>query len=82
MRNKVTTKELINQRFSESQAEEIIQDAEKEAQTYWGGSRKGAGRKAKQECEVLKFTKRLTEKEVSFIDYARTHHLDYDKLMQ
>ncbi len=47
----------------------------------WGGSRKNSGRK-KITSNVLKFTKRVTEKEAQFIDYARKHHINYDDLMQ
>jgi len=48
----------------------------------WGGERENAGRKPKSENNVLKFTKRLSEKESKFIDYAREHNLNYDDLMQ
>ena len=83
MRNRITTKELIKQRFSKEKAEEIFSDAENEINKIkWGGSREGSGRKAKPKGEVLQFTKRLTQKEVNFIDYARSHHLNYDELMQ
>lgn len=46
-----------------------------------GGKRAGAGRKPKTGV-VLKFQVRLSEKEKEFIDYARTHNLNYDDLMQ
>ena len=83
MRNRITTKELIKQRFSKEKAEEIFSDAENEINKIkWGGSREGSGRKAKPKGEVLQFTKRLTQKEVNFIDYARSHHLNYDELME
>ena len=83
MRNKITTKELIKQRFSKEKAKEIFSDAENEINKIkWGDSREGSSRKAKPKGEVLQFTKRLTQKEVNFIDYARSHHLNYDDLMQ
>jgi len=46
-----------------------------------GGKRKGAGRKPKTGI-VLKFQVRLSEKEKEFINYARSHNLNYDELMQ
>ena len=46
-----------------------------------GGKRKGAGRKPKTGL-VLKFQVRLSEKEKEFINYARSHNLNYDELMQ
>ena len=47
-----------------------------------GGARQGAGRKKKDEDNVLKFQVRVSKKEKSFLDYARSHHLNYDELMQ
>lgn len=47
----------------------------------WGGTRKNSGRK-KITSNVLKFTKRVTEKEAQFIDFAREHHINFDDLMQ
>ena len=84
MKKIITTDDILNDRtlFTEKQAEKIKADIEKKAGKCWGGNRNGAGRKSKQEGEVLKFTKRLTQKEVSFIDYARSHNLNYDELMQ
>lgn len=46
-----------------------------------GGKRKGAGRKPATGV-VLKFQIRVSEKEKEFIQYARSHNLDYDNLMQ
>ncbi len=46
-----------------------------------GGKRKGAGRKPSTGV-VLKFQIRVSEKEKEFIQYARSHNLDYDNLMQ
>ncbi len=81
MRNKVSTEDLIKKRFSEEKAQEIISQADKEInEIKWGGRRAGAGRKPKG--EVLQFTRRLTEKENKFIDYARAHNINYDDLMQ
>lgn len=46
-----------------------------------GGKRSGAGRKPINGV-VLKFQIRVSEKEKEFINYARTHKLNYDELMQ
>ena len=81
MRNQISTKDLIKQRFSKDKAQEILSQADEEIKEIkWGGKRKGAGRKPKG--EVLQFNRRLTEKENRFIDYARTHNINYDDLMQ
>lgn len=84
MKKITTTEDILNDRtlFTEKQAEKIKSDIEKNAQKYWGGTREGAGRKAKPKGEVLQFTKRLTQQEVNFINYARSHHLNYDELME
>lgn len=47
----------------------------------WGGARANSGRKTAT-GKVLKFTKRLSEDEVRFINYAREHHINYDDLMR
>ena len=46
-----------------------------------GGYRENAGRKPKTGV-VLKFQIRVSEKEKEFINYARSHNIDYDSLMQ
>lgn len=46
-----------------------------------GGRRKGAGRKPATGV-VLKFQIRVSEKEKEFLQYARSHNIDYDSLMQ
>lgn len=48
----------------------------------WGGVRPNSGRKTVIKGQVLKFTKRVTEQEANFIDYAREHNIDFDDLMQ
>ncbi len=68
--------------FTQEQAERIEKNALETADKIWGGKRKGAGRKPKEPGKVLKFAKRLTEKEAQFIDYARAHNINYDDLMQ
>ncbi len=85
MNKKITTTEdILNDRtmFTEKQAEKIRANIEKKAKKIWGGSRENAGRKTKPKGEVLEFTKRVTAKEVQFIDYARAHNINYDDLMQ
>ncbi|MBR1775942.1 hypothetical protein IJ750_02570 [bacterium] len=46
-----------------------------------GGKREGAGRKPKTGV-VLQFQIRVSEKEKEFINYARSHNLNFDELMQ
>ena len=83
MRNKITTKELIEQRFSKERAAEIFKEANVEIEEIkWGGAREGAGRKKKDEDNILKFQVRVSKKEKMFLNYAREHNLDYDSLMQ
>ena len=82
MRNKFTTKELIEKRMSKEQAEEFYAQTDAEVQEIlWGGKRANAGRKPKTGV-VLKFQIRVSEKEKEFINYARNHNLNYDDLMQ
>lgn len=81
MTNKITTEDLINQ-LPKELAEQVRQNvAEEVEKIQWGGRRKNAGRKAKSGV-VLDFRIRVSEKEKEFIDYARSHHLNYDELMQ
>ena len=82
MRNKITTEELINRRFSKNEAKKIFDEIENEVKEIkWGGKREGAGRKPKTD-NVLEFRIRVSKKEKEFIDYARNHKLNYDDLMQ
>ena len=43
---------------------------------------KNSGRKSAVTGKLLKFTKRLTDEEVKFINYAREHNINYNDLMQ
>ena len=80
MKNKtITTKDLINKLPKERQ-EKINSEVQKNI-AKWGGARENSGRKLIT-GKVLKFTKRLTEEEALFIDYAREHHINYNDLMQ
>lgn len=82
MRNKITTEELIKKRFNNEEATQILEEIETEvAEIKWGGKREGAGRKPSTGV-VLKFQMRVSEKEKEFINYARSHNLNYDELMQ
>ena len=83
MRNKISTKDLIAERFSKEKTEKILAKADEEIEEIkWGGKRAGAGRKPKGKGEVLEFNRRLTAKENQFIYYARAHNINYDDLMQ
>jgi hypothetical protein len=80
MRNRITTEDLINEMPPDSQ-ERIRKEVAKTV-AKWGGKRENSGRKPESKNNVLQFTKRLNEKEVQFIDYARAHNINYDDLMQ
>ena len=85
MVKRITTEDILNDRtlFTKEEADEIRANVQKEVEKYkWGGARKNSGRKALDDSKVLKFTKRLSEKEALFIDYARKHNINYDDLMQ
>ncbi len=78
-----TNDELIKELLTPEEQKELHAYVEREVKKYkWGGARKNSGRKPVDESKVLKFTKRLTEKEKQFIDYARAHNINYDDLMQ
>ena len=80
MTKHITTDDLFNALPKESQ-ERV--NAEVQANVKkWGGVRENSGRNTIVKGKVLKFTKRLTEDEARFIDYARQHHINYDDLMQ
>ncbi len=67
MRNKITTEELIKQRFLKEEADKILDEAKQEIEEIkWGGARKGAGRKPKT-GNVLEFQIRVSKKEKEFI---------------
>ena len=69
--------------LTQEEIDEIKKQVDEDVRQYLhGGKREGAGRKPKKSADVLKFTKRLTEKEVNFINYARSHNINYDDLMQ
>lgn len=75
--------EILSDRkiFTAECAEKIEANALSEAKKIWGGARANSGRKTIT-GKVLKFTKKLSEEEVRFIDYARSHNINYEDLMQ
>ena len=78
----ITTKDIMNKLLTSEEIAEIENDVKKEVARIRGGKREGSGRKTVIKGKILKFTKRLTDEEVKFIDYAREHHLNYNELMQ
>ena len=80
MKNNITTTQDLIKRLPEERQDKINIEVQKNI-AKWGGVRENSGRKLIT-GKVLKFTKRLTEEEVKFIDYARKHNLDYNNLMQ
>jgi len=80
MENKITTEDLIEQYFTPEESQIIHQEISEEV-AKWGGKRKNAGRKPKTGV-VLDFRIRVTATEKQFIEYARSHNLNYEKLMQ
>ena len=84
MNNLKTTEDLLNDRtlFTEQEANEIRFEVKQEVKRIRGGARVNAGRKKKSSENVLKFQVRVSEKEKNFLKYARSHNLDYDKLME
>ena len=77
--NKITNDDLINS-LSKERQKKINAEVELNI-AKWGGVRENSGRKSIT-GKVLKFTKRVTEEEAKFIDYARKHHLNYNDLME
>ena len=78
----ITTKDIMNELLTSEEIAEVEADVKKEVARIRGGKREGSGRKATVKGKILKFTKRLTDEEVKFIDYAREHNINYDELMQ
>lgn len=75
----ITNDDLINA-LSKERKDKINIEVEKNVKK-WGGVRENSGRK-RVTGQVLDFTKRLTEKEARFIDYAREHNINFDDLME
>lgn len=81
MKRLKTNDDLMKELLTPEEQQEVYAEVEKTV-AKWGGARSNSGRKTKDPSKVLKFTKRLTEKENDFINYARAHNLNYDDLMQ
>lgn len=77
-----TNDELIKELLTPEEQADLQASVEDEVKRYWGGARKGAGRKPKDKSNVLKFQVRVTSKEKEFLKYAREHNLNYDDLME
>ena len=82
MKKLKTNDELINELLTPTEKNELYIEVENEVKRVRGGARIGAGRKKKDEDNVLKFQVRVSKKEKSFLEYARLHNLNYDELMQ
>lgn len=82
---------VIKKLASDLQADETIITKEEyetlSGETYYkqtygrGGKRANAGRKPTNGI-VLAFQMRVSEKEKEFLNFARSHNLNYDELMQ
>jgi len=81
MTKKIITNEDLILQLSQERQEKIAKEVEANVKK-WGGTRKNSGRKSAVTGKLLKFTKRLTDEEVKFIDYAREHNINYNDLMQ
>ena len=82
MKKKITTDDLINKYFTAEEAEQIHEEIRDEVEKIkWGGKRENAGRRTKTGT-VLKICYRVSEKEKEFLNYARSHNINYDELMQ
>lgn len=81
MKNKITTEDLINKLPSDV-ATQLRKEVKEEVEKIkWGGKRLNAGRKTKTGT-VLRCVVKVSEKEKEFLNYARSHNVDYDMLMQ
>lgn len=77
-----TNDELIKELLSQEEQKTLYKEVEEEVNKHRGGARAGAGRKKKDPDNVLKFQVRVSKKEKQFLNYARSHNIDYDNLMQ
>ncbi len=82
MDNLKTNSDLIKELLTPEEQVELKNEVEQEVKKIRGGARKGAGRKKKDEDNVLKFQIRVSKKEKIFLNYAREHNLNYDELME
>ena len=79
----ITNEDAMNELLTSEEKAEVKAEVEAIVLEYKGrgGKRENSGR-PRTTAKVLKFTKRLTEDEARFIDYAREHHINYDDLME
>ena len=82
MQNFKTNDDLIKELLTQQEQEELNLEVEKEVKRVRGGARAGAGRKKKSPDNVLQFQVRVSKKEKEFLNYARSHNLNYDELME
>lgn len=78
---KITNNDLMKELLTSEDIAEVKEEVLNEVKNFRGGKREGSGRKLIT-GKVLKFTKRVTDEEARFIDYAREHHINYEDLMQ
>ena len=82
MKKLIRAKDLIEQlKFTDTETYNEIKENTNAVLTSWGGKRENAGRKPKT-GNVLEFRIRVSQKEKEFIDYARSHNINYDDLMR
>ena len=79
---KNTLKDVMQDILNPDEIAEINKEVAEEVKKYRGGKRTGSGRKTIIKGKILQFTKRVTDKEAKFIDYAREHNINFDNLMQ
>lgn len=77
-----TNDDLIKELLTNTEQKELYSEIEQEVKRMRGGKRANAGRKKLDEDNVLKFQIRVSKREKAFIDYARSHHLNYEELME
>lgn len=80
---KIVTNDDLIKMLPEEEQKEIHAEAQAIIAKYRGrgGKRENSGR-PRTTANVLKITKRLTEEEARFIEYARAHHINYEDLME
>ena len=79
-KKRITTEDVMKILFTPEEAQEVYQEAE-QLINKWGGKRENSGRRTKTGT-VLKLCVKVSEKEKEFLEYARSHNLDYDQLMR
>ncbi len=79
----ITNEDAMNELLTPEEKAEVKAEVEAIVLEYKGrgGKRENSGR-PRTTAKILKFTKRLTEDEAKFIDYARKHNINYYDLME